>query len=91
MDLEQDARRAEQAQRILSSELYKEARRVIEERLIAELATIEISRDRAEYLRQLLVMGRKYHAYLEQVLFTGKMAEEQKSLLERVKDKLPRF
>lgn len=88
MNPDDEIRRAEQAQRILSSELYKEARKVIEDRLISELATIEIPKERAEYLRQLLVMGRKYHSYLEQVLFTGKMAEEQKSLIERVKDKI---
>lgn len=91
MDLDQEIRRAEEAQRILAAPIYAEARKVIEERIVNELATIEITKERAEYLRMLLVMGRKYHGYLEQVLVTGKMAEQQKSLMERVKDKLPRF
>ena len=91
MDLDQDTRRADEAQRIIEAPIYKEARDVIEGRLIGELATIEITRERAEYLRMLLVMGRKYHGYLEQVLLTGKMAEQQKSLMERVREKLPRF
>lgn len=88
MDIDQDIRRGEEAHRILSAAIYLEARKTIEDRLVNELATIEITRDRAEYLRQLLVMGRKYHQYLEQVLLTGKMAEQQKSLMERVRNKI---
>lgn len=88
MNLDLDERRGEQAQRVLSSEIYKEAFSVIEERLISQLAVIEITPARAEYLRQLLVANRKIKAYLEQVMVTGQMAEQQKSLIERAKDKV---
>ena len=82
-----DIRRGEEAHRILSAEIYREAFSIIEERLISQLATIEITQERAEYLRQLLVANRKVRSYMEQVMLTGRMAEEQKSLMERVRDK----
>lgn len=88
MNLDLDERRGEQAQRVLSSEIYKEAFAVIEERLIGQLAVIEILPARAEYLRQLLVANRKIRAYLEQVMVTGEMAEQQKSLIQRAKEKV---
>jgi hypothetical protein len=88
MNLDQDERRGEEAHRVLTSDIYKEAFRVIDERLIAQLAVIEITPDRAEYLRQLLVANRKVRAYLEQVMVTGKLAIEQKGLMERMKDRV---
>lgn len=87
MNLDLDERRGEEAGRILANPLYKEAFREIEDRIISQLAVIEITKERAEYLRSLLVANRKIRGYLEQVLVTGKMAEEQKSLMERMKDK----
>lgn len=87
MNLDQDERRGEEARRVISSGIYKEAFVTIEERLIQQLAVIEITKERAEYLRQLLVANRKIKAYLEQVMVTGQMAEEQKGLLERMKDR----
>ena len=86
MNLDQDERRGEEAHRVISAEIYKEAFRTIEDRLISQLAVIEIAPERAEYLRQLLVANRKIRGYLEQVMVTGKMAEEQKGLMERAKD-----
>ena len=86
-DTSLEIRRGEEAHRILSAEIYKEAFAQIEQRLISQLAVIEITPERAEYVRQLLVANRKIRSYLEQVLLTGKMAEEQQSLMERVKAK----
>lgn len=88
MNLDLDERRGEEAQRVLSAPIYKEAFAVIEERLIGQLAVIEILPARAEYLRQLLVANRKIRAYLEQVMVTGEMAEQQKSLIQRAKEKV---
>lgn len=88
MNLDLDERRGEEAQRVLKAPIYKEAFTVIEDRLIGQLAVIEILPARAEYLRQLLVANRKIKAYLEQVMVTGQMAEQQKSMMERVKDKV---
>lgn len=88
MNLELDERRGEEAHRVLSAPIYKEAFAIIEERLIGQLAVIEITPQRAEYIRQLLVANRKIKAYLEQVMVTGQMAEAQKSLIERAKEKV---
>lgn len=88
MNLDLDQRRGDEAHRIISADIYKEAFKVIEDRLLNELATIEIKPERAEYLRLLIVMGRKYRGYLEQVMVTGRLAEEQKGLMERMKDRV---
>lgn len=88
MNLDLDQRRGEEAHRVLSSDIYKEAFREIEERLVGQLSMIEIPKERAEYLRSLLIANRKIRAYLEQVMITGQMADEQKTLLERVRDKV---
>lgn len=87
MNLDLDERRGEEAHRVLSSDVYKEAFALIEERLISQLAVVEIPKERAEYLRQLLVANRKIRAYLEQVMTTGRMAAEHRTLLERAKEK----
>lgn len=91
MNLDMDQRRGEEAHRILNAPIYQEAFEQIEGRLISQLAVIEITPERAEYLRQLLVANRKIKSYLEQVMVTGRMAEEQKSLMQRAKDKLRVF
>lgn len=90
MNLDLDERRGEEAHRVLEAPVYKEAFQIIEERLISQLAVIEITPERAEYIRQLMVANRKIRAYLEQVMVTGQMAEEQKSLMERARDKIRR-
>jgi len=87
MTPEQEIIRGEEAHRVLSAPVYKEAFEEIETRLVSQLAVIEITKERAEYLRQLLVANRKIRSYLEQVMITGQMAEQQKSLLDRVKDR----
>ncbi len=86
-DLSVDIRRGEEAHRILSAPIYKEAFAQIEATLLAQLTVIEITKERAEYLRQLMVAHRKIRSYLEQVMVTGQLAEQQQSLMERVKAK----
>lgn len=86
MTPELEIRRGEEAHRVLNAEIYKEAFATIEDRLVSQLAQIEIKPERAEYLRQLMVCNRKIRAYLEQVMLTGQMAEQQKGLIERAKE-----
>lgn len=88
MNLDLDQRRGDAAHRIISDEVYQEGFRVIEERLLAQLLVVEITPERAEYLRQLLVAIRKIKGYHEQVMVTGKMADEQKGLMERMRDRI---
>ena len=79
--------RGESARQVLENPIYKEAYKIIEDRLINELAMIEIKPERAEYLRQILAVGRKHRQYLEQVLMSGKMAgieSERKNLMQRI-------
>lgn len=87
MTPEQEISRGVDAQQVLQNAVYKEAFAEIEQRLLNQLAVLEIEPKRAEYLRQLICMGRKYRTYLEQVMLSGRMAEEQKSLIERAKEK----
>ena len=88
MTPEQEERRGELARQILDAEIYKEAYKNIEDRLIQELAVVEITKERAEYLRTILVAGRKHRKYMEQVLVTGTMAameeNRKRSLMERI-------
>jgi len=91
MNLEHDEARGFEAQSILQSKLYQEAFAHIEQTLIGQLSTVELSDDRAKYLRGLLIANRKVRGYLEQVMLTGRMAAEQKNLMERMKDKTRSF
>lgn len=88
MDEREQEIRGEEARRILGSAIYKEAFAAIESRLINELAQQDIDPKRAEYLRTLIVAGRKHRTYLEQVLVTGTMAameiERKRSLRDRI-------
>ena len=87
MNLDDEVRRGAEARGILNSPVYAEAFSEIERRLLNELATLEIARDRAEYLRQLITMGRKYRQYLEQVMVTGELADQQQTLMDKIKGK----
>lgn len=82
-----DVQRGNEASRILNAEIYREAFAVIEERLVSQLSTIEIAKERADYLRTLLIANRKIRGYLEQVMVTGQLAEQQQSLMERLQGK----
>lgn len=87
MNLDDEIRRGAEARGILNSPVYQESFAEIEKRLTNELTTLEIHKDRAEYLRQLMTMGRKYRQYLEQVMVTGQLADEQQTLMDKIKGK----
>lgn len=88
MDPQDEERRGEAAKRVLNEDIYKEAFAALEARWINELAQQDIDPKRAEYLRTLLVAGRKHRQYMEQVMVSGTMAamelERKRSLTERV-------
>ena len=87
----EEERRGERARQVLENEIYIEAFRMVEERLVGQMAQADIDQARAEYLRQLLVANRVIRRYLEQVLATGTMAameQQRKSALRRTVDKL---
>lgn len=87
MTPEEEIRRGHEAKQLLANPLLLEAYREIEQRLLDQLAQVEITKERAEYLRTLIVAGRKHRKYLEVVVFGGKQAaqtlEQQSSLRDR--------
>jgi len=85
----EEARRAAEAQALLGHPLHREACEVIEGRLIVELAKAETTRERAEHLRMLLIAGRKYRGYLEQIVATGRMVEFEEERKRTLRDIIP--
>ena len=87
MNEHDEARRGEDARRVLGEAIYKEAYVALEARWVNELAQQELDPKRAEYLRALLVAGRKHKQYMEQVMVSGNMAtieiERKRTLRER--------
>ena len=83
--MSEDAKRGAEAGFILRHPIYKEAFEALEAKFVTELSHAEISKDRAEYVRTLLVANRKVKSYLEQVMLTGKLEEQHRSLLDRAK------
>jgi len=73
-----DEARGIEAQRVLENPLYQEAFKTIESHIVSQLSQIELPKDRAEYLRSLLIANRKVRGYLEQAMVTGKFAEQER-------------
>jgi hypothetical protein len=65
-----------EATAVLGNKAYRDAYEHVEAGLINELAKVEIAKDRAEYLRQMLTMGRMYRKYFEKAMADGKFAAE---------------
>jgi hypothetical protein len=85
---EEERIRGADAKQVLDNRIYKEAFSALEARWINELAQQEIEPKRAEYVRTLLVAGRRHKQYLEQVMVSGTMAameiERKRTLAERM-------
>lgn len=69
-----DEQRGVEADRLIRNPMLREAFQVIEERIVSELAVLEITDERRTKLQMLLALGRKYRTYLEQVVRTGELA-----------------
>lgn len=78
-------RRGDEAAFIVRHPIFQEAFKMLEDKFVTELSHAEITRERAEYVRTLLVANRKVKGYLEQVMLTGQLEAEHRSLLERAK------
>lgn len=72
-----DVARGIEAERILQNALYQEAFSAIEGHIVGQLSLAETSQERANYLRSLLIANRKVKGYLQQVMVTGKFAEQE--------------
>lgn len=65
-----------EAQQVLGNRAYKHAYEQIEKVLVDELARMELTKERGEYLRQLLSCSRKHRQLMEQALANGNFAAE---------------
>jgi hypothetical protein len=65
-----------EARIVLGNRAYQTAYEQVERVLVDELAKAELSKDRGEYLRQLLVSGRKHRQLLELALANGNFVAE---------------
>jgi hypothetical protein len=74
-----DEQRGVEADRLIRNPMLREAFSVIEERIVSELAVLEITDERRTKLQMLLALGRKYRTYLEQVVRTGELAAIEES------------
>lgn len=81
-------RRGEEARRIIGHEIYKEAFAAIEARWLSELVQQDIDPKRAEYLRTLLVAGRKHRQYMEQVMVSGTLAAQELERKQTLKERM---
>lgn len=86
-----EERRGEEARRLLAEPLLEEAFRVLEERIVNQMAAADVNHERAEYLRTLLVANRKIRQYLEQIVATGTMAALDEQQKRTFADRLRRF
>jgi hypothetical protein len=88
MTLEDEDSRGIEARRVLESPIYVEAYATIEEKLINQMALAETTAERGEHLRRLLVAHRKIRQYIQQVMITGQMAEQELERKRSVSDKM---
>lgn len=94
MPITTDEARGEAARAILENPLYKEAYQTIEANIVNQLSQAEITQERAEYLRKILVASRKLRIFMEQILMTGTMSameEQKKSFSQSIKERAQRF
>lgn len=77
MTLTDESRRGEEAQRILSSAVYKDAWSAYEAILLQILANADTTRERAEEVRGWLIAARKARGHLERIVKEGVLAEAQ--------------
>ena len=71
MDTQQEAIRAADAKQLLQHPLFVEAFGGIEERIVRELRSADLSDDRRKRLNDLLVSLSRVRSYIEQIAKTG--------------------
>jgi hypothetical protein len=63
-----------EAAAVLGNRAYQDAFTAIEKVLVDELAKSDISTERAEHVRMLLSLGRRYRKYMEKAMADGSFA-----------------
>ena len=77
MNLYDETKRADEAQRLLANPLYKEAWQSYEAVLLELLASAATTADKAQEIRGWLIAARKARGHLERIVSEGKLAAEQ--------------
>ena len=77
MNLYDETKRADEAQRLLANPLYKEAWQSYEAVLLELLASAATTADKAQEVRAWLIAARKARGHLERIVSEGKLAAEQ--------------
>lgn len=77
MNLHDQTKRADEAQRLLANPLYKEAWASYEAVLLELLASAATTADKAQEIRGWLIAARKARGHLERIVSEGKLAAEQ--------------
>ena len=91
MNPHDEARRADDAKRILSEPVFKEAWAAYEARLLDEIANAGRSDTEVLHLRALLVAARKARAHIERIMHEGAIAAREIEFQERVQEKQRRW
>lgn len=77
MNLYDETKRADEAQRLLANPLYREAWASYEAVLLELLASAATTADKAQEIRGWLIAARKARGHLERIVSEGKLAAEQ--------------
>ena len=85
MNLYDETKRADEAQRLLANPLFKEAWQSYEAVLLELLASAATTPDKAHEIRGWLIGARKARGHLERIVSEGKLAAEQIRLEEQRK------
>ena len=85
MALEDVVRRGNRAKQVLDADVYQEAWRAYEQRLLDEIANADRSDEQAKQLRALLIAVRKAKAHLERIMRDGEAAAHEIELMEKQK------
>ena len=95
MTLEEQERLGIEARNVLGNAAYKRAYEEFESKLVSQMAQAEITKERAEYLRTLLVASRKVRQILENTMVSGKLAaedmERERTFAQRMRDRANRW
>ena len=77
MSLSNEARRGDEARKILDNAVYKEAWSAYQDVLVRLLASADTPKDKADELRALLIGSHKARAHMERIMREGAYAAAQ--------------
>lgn len=92
MTPDEEVQRGHEAQRVLGDRIYNEAYTAIRERIVQQLAQVELDDAKRARLNNLLIAHETVRRYMENVMQSGKLAAQQierdRTFAERMRDKI---